>query len=292
MNRPDRSSQTIMVTGGTSGIGRKTARGLAEVGSSVVITGRNRARGEKVVATIEREADGSARFLRADFSSVTEVRRLANEFRDHADRLDVLVHNAGTFEGKRTLTEAGVEKTLAVNHLAPMVLTYELVDLLVEREGRIVVVSSDVHRNATLDFSDLSLSRSYSGMKAYRQSKLANVLFTYELARRLSGTGVTANAVHPGVIPQTGLTRNSSLFARLGFNALRLIPGVTTSERGGAQPSIYLAVSPEVDAVTGKYFDRKKAVESAPSTYDRETQRRLWEWSVEQAGLPEILPHN
>ncbi|WP_338729776.1 hypothetical protein [Haladaptatus sp. DJG-WS-42] len=127
-------------------------------------------------------------------------------------------------------------------------------------------------------------------MKAYRQSKLANVLFTYELSRQLSETGVTANAVHPGVIPQTGLTRNSSVFARLGFNSLRLIPGVTTSERGGAQPSIYLAVSPEVEGVSGNYFDRTKAVESAPSTYDTDSQRWLWKWTGAQAGVPETLP--
>ncbi|MFC6990617.1 SDR family oxidoreductase [Haladaptatus sp. GCM10025707] len=286
----DLSGQVIMVTGATSGIGRETARGLAEMGAHVVITGRNRAAGEKVVATIEAETDGSATLLIADFAEPDEVRRLAREFREQYDRLNILVHNAGTFEGTRTLTATGVEKTLAVNHLAPMLLTYELIDMLVAIQGRIVVVSSDAHRGARMHFDDLSLEGSFSGMKAYGQSKLANVLFTYELARQLKGTGVTANALHPGVIPQTGLTRNSSLMARAGFNAMRLVPGLTTSERGGAQTSIYLAASPEVAGVLGNYFDGEKAVRSASNTYDTDAQKRLWTWSVEQLGLRAELP--
>ena len=207
MERPEREKhgggmgeKVCLITGATSGIGKATAMGLANMGASVVMVGRDRGRGEAALAEIkEKSANASVDLLLADLSSQEEVRRLADEFKEAYPRLDVLINNAGVFRSERITTADGLEMTFAVNHLAYFLLTNLLLDVLkASAPSRIVNVSSGDHRNGTIDFDDLQGEKGYKGAKAYSQSKLANVLFTYELARRLEGTGVSANCLHPG----------------------------------------------------------------------------------------------
>ncbi|MFB6130954.1 MAG: SDR family NAD(P)-dependent oxidoreductase, partial [Salinigranum sp.] len=209
--------------------------------------------------------------------------------------LDALVNNAGTWQGERHLVDlpgcdAGVEFSFAVNHLAPYLLTRRLLPRLLESEpARVVTVSSDLHRRASLDLTAVVGADGPAGRTAYALSKLANVLFAYELARRLDGTGVTANCVHPGVITSTDLSRNASGLSRLGFRLVGLVPGVGTDARGGARTSVWAASSPEVEGVSGRYFVDEEARRSSDATYDREAQRRLWAWSAKAVGLPAEL---
>ncbi|WP_435197094.1 SDR family oxidoreductase [Natronomonas sp. EA1] len=279
--RESMAGTTILLTGGTSGIGRAAAVQLGERGATVLVTGRDGERGGETVREIER-AGGEGAFLAADFADFDQVRELAARVRDRTDALDVLCHNAGVWMGERELT-AGVEYTFAVNHLAPYLLTHELVDQLAP-DARVVTVSSELHRRGRINFADLTLGDGYSGVTAYAQSKLANVLFARELARRLP-EGQTANAVHPGVIPGSRLTRHSSTISRLLFGSLRLVPGLTTTEEGGADPLVHLAASPAVAGTTGAYFDRKREATPSQAARDDETARKLWQVSAELVGV-------
>jgi NAD(P)-dependent dehydrogenase (short-subunit alcohol dehydrogenase family) len=271
-----------LVTGATSGIGRATALGLARQGAHVVIAGRDAARAQDALDAIRKETGNpQVESLLADFSSLAEVRGLAAEFRARHGRLDVLVNNAGAYFMERELTVDGFERTWAVNHLANFLLTLELLDLLeTSAPARVVNVSSAMHAGKTLDLDNIQEEKSY-GMRGYGQSKLANVLFTYALARRLAGTGVTANCLHPGVV-STGLVKTAGHPATKVFLAL-LRPFLSSPEKGAAT-SIYLASSPAVEGVTGKYFVECKAVPSSPVSYDEALQERIWKLSLRQTG--------
>lgn len=269
--------RVCLVTGATSGIGRVAATALAGMGATVLLAGRDQGRGEAAVTAI-RQRGGTAEFLRADFSSLGAVRELAAEVRSRHPRLDVLLNNAGGVNGERRLTQDGIEQTLAVNHLATFLLTEELLELLVaSAPARIVTVSSEAHRVLkTLDFDNLHGEQRYKPFRAYAISKLANVLHTYELDRRLRGSGVTANCLHPGVV-RTGIWRASRGILRLLTLAAQ--PFMISAERG-AQPLVKLASDPALTAVSGRYFVKQKEVPSSPLSYDAEVARLLWETSA------------
>ena len=277
------AGKVCMVTGATSGIGKVAARELAQRGAEVVVVGRNEARCEATVSQIRQQtANPSVEFLLADLSSQQEVRRLAREFESRYPRLDVLVNNAGAIMLSRRESVDGIEMTLALNHLAYFLLTNLLLDTLKSSApARIVNVSSNSHERAKLDFDDLQNRRRYWGFRAYAWSKLENILFSYELARRLEGTGVTVNALHPGLVGTNFLANNGAL-GRL-LKMLVVIKGI--SPERGARTSIYLASSPELETVTGRYFFQEQEVPSSSASYDEDAARRLWQLSAEMTGL-------
>ncbi|HYM16473.1 MAG TPA: SDR family oxidoreductase, partial [Dehalococcoidia bacterium] len=266
-------------TGASNGIGKATASALAAMGARVVLVCRDRARGEAARAEIAREAASDAVELEiADLSSQAEIRGLASRMAVAHPRIDVLVNNAGAVNTVRTTTVDGLETTFAVNHLAYFLLTNLLLEQIrAAGRGRIVNVSSRAHMGARIDFDDLQGARRYGGMRAYGQSKLANVLFTYELARRLAGSDVTANCLHPGVVA-TGFGHNNPGLLKFAVSMIR--PFVLDAGRG-AETSVYLAASAEVAGVTGQYFAKCKAVRSSPASYDTATAARLWQVSEE-----------
>src|SRR5215204_4571419 len=274
-----------LITGATSGIGRATAMGLANMGASVVMVGRDRGRCQAALAEIkEGSGNASVDLMLADLSSQQEIHRLAHEFKEAYPRLDVLINNAGVIRSKRITTADGIEMTFAVNHLAYFLLTNLLLDMLkASAPSRIVNVSSGDHSNATIDFDDLQGEKGYKGAKAYSQSKLANVLFTYELARRLEGTGITANCLHPGAGVRTNFGSGVSGVFGLIVRALR--PFMISPEKG-AETSIYLASSPEVEGLSGRYFVKKAETCSSDVSYDERLARRLWEVSADLTNLP------
>ena len=276
--------KTVLITGGTGGIGRAAAIGLASMGARVGITGRDRDRAGRAAAAIAQESGNPAvDVFVADMSSQTEVRRLAREVISAYPRLDVLVNNAGVFRSERITTADGLETTFAVNHLAYFLLTNLLLDSLeAGAPSRIVNVASADHSNATIAFDDLQGEKGYRGAKAYSQSKLANVLFTHELARRLRGTGVTATCLHPGVV---GTNLGSGVSGAFGFVVRALRPFMKSPAKG-AETSIYLASSPEVEGSSGRYFVTKAEARSSDVSYDERLARRLWEASAELTNLP------
>lgn len=236
MKSPDvnMNSKVALITGGTGGIGRATALSLAKRGASVAIVGRNRERGEQVIETINDQPSGSAELYLTDLSSQESIRELAEQFTERHDRLDVLVNNAGMVHAERTETTDGIEAVLAVNHLAPFLLSYLLVDLLVaSAPARIVTVSSGEHERGSMNFADLQATADYDMRTVYRRSKLANLLFTYELADRLDGTDVTANAVDPGFVPGSGL---GSELRGISGRCLRFLIGFRSRSHGIAKP--------------------------------------------------------
>lgn len=273
-----------MVTGANAGIGKITALELAKQGAQVVIVARSQARGAEAQAEIiAASGNGDVHLLQADLSSQAEIRKLAAQFKRDFTRLDVLVNNAGAFFNRRQLSVDGLEMTFALNHLGYFLLTHLLLDALqASAPARIINVSSDAHRGAKIDFDDLQAARGYAGFRVYGISKLANVLFTYELARRLGGTAVTANALHPGFVA-TNFGRNNGFVVDKLFGLLGRFFAKSPEE--GAETSIYLAASPEVAGVSGQYFVNKKAVKSSLASYDADAARRLWEISEELVGL-------
>jgi NAD(P)-dependent dehydrogenase (short-subunit alcohol dehydrogenase family) len=277
------TGRICIVTGATSGIGFATAKILARQGATVVTVGRNPAKGTDTVARIRQQTGNhSVQYLQADLSVQAQVRGLAQEFQGAHSRLDVLINNVGAFFRERQLSVDGIEMTFALNHLSVFLLANLLLDTLkASAPARIVNVSSDAHRGARLDFDDLESRRSYRGFRAYAQSKLAVILFTYELSRRLEGTGVTVNVLHPGFVA-TNMYQNSGKL----FKLLRpLISLLAKSPEEGAETSIYLATSTEMEGVTGKYFNKKRTVRSAPASYDEATAQRLWKISSEMTSL-------
>ncbi len=272
--------KTCLVTGATLGIGKETALGLARKGAQVVIVGRDEARTRETAAWIAKES-GNARidFLVADLSSQAEVRHLAAEFKGKYARLDVLLNNAGAIFTRRETTIDGYERTWALNHLAEFLLTSLLLEMLqASAPARIVNVASAAHTSGKIDFDNLQGEEKYSGIGAYSQSKLANILFTYALARRLSGKGVTANCLHPGVVA-TGFGHNTPGLVNTLLSLAR--PFLITPEKG-AMTSIYLASSPEVADVSGKYFAKCKPIASSKLSYDEALQEKLWAVSEKQ----------
>lgn len=276
--------KTCLVTGATSGIGKEIASGLAGMGATVVLTGRSKEKCEAALQEIRaKTSDARVSCLVADLSSQASVRQLAKEYADTHRRLDVLVNNAGAFLAKRATTVDGMEYTLAVNHLAPFLLTGLLIDIIrASSPARIITTSSVAHRGARIDFDDIQFEKKpYSGIRAYGQSKLANILFTKELARRLEGSGVTANCFHPGAV-RTNLLQGNPWHYRLIWNAAG---SFFLSAEKGADTAVYLASSPDVEGVTGKYFVKREQAEPSAEADDREAAARLWDVSERLTGL-------
>ena len=282
------NGKICLVTGGTNGIGRATAQALAQMGGTVVIVGRDAQKTSRVVEEI-RVASGNKNVdsLLADLSSQKQVRRLANEFKNKYSRLHVLLNNAGAVFMKRQLSVDGIEMTFAVNHLASFLLTDLLLDILkASAPARIINVSSNVHASGKIEFDNLQGERDYSP-KAYDNSKLANILFTMELARRLEGTGVTVNALYPGFVA-TGFAKNNGRVIAALVSVFA--PLVARSPAKGAETSIYLASSPGVADVTGEYFHDSHAIPAAPHATDRVIARKLWDVSAKMVHLADDLP--
>ena len=272
-----------VVTGATSGIGLITAQALARQGATLIVVARNPERGAATVSRIQQETGNSAvELMVADLSEQAQVRQLASEIQQRFARLDVLVNNAGALFARRQLSADGLEMTFALNHLAYFLLTNLLLNpLQAGGSARIVNVSSEAHRRARLDFSDLQGQHRYTGWRAYSRSKLANVLFTYELARRLAGTGIVTNALHPGFVA-TNFGRNNRSVTAVLFRILQL---AAISPEEGAQTIIYLASSPAVKGVTGEYFVKQQAIRSSQVSYDSAAAERLWQVSAELTRL-------
>ena len=279
----DMRGKTCLITGCTSGIGEVTARELARLGASVVITARTQ---EKLSRSIEilRSQSGNERVsgLVADLSAQDQVRSLAAQFMSQNDRLDVLVNNVGAIYFRRYLSVDGIEMNYAANHLAYFLLTNLLLEMIISSSpSRIINVSSSSHQGQVIDFDDLECQNNYQFMRAYGKSKLANILFTYELARRLEGRGVTANALHPGLVG-TNIAGNNGWLLRFFLPLWRI--WAMDPDRG-AETSIYLATSPEVEGVSGKYFYQKESIPSSEYTHDQQVAERLWEVSAKMTGL-------
>ncbi len=272
--------KTVLVTGGTNGIGLVTARELSRLGGKVTIIGRNANKCSRVAAAISEDTGYPVDFIVADLSTLAGVSHAAAEYKQKYTRLDVLVNNAGAVFFQRKLTSDGFERTFALNHLNYFLLTNLLLNLLkASAPARIVNVSSGAHTGAeSMDFDNLQGEKRFAGMAAYSQSKLANLLFTYELSRRLKGSGVTVNALHPGYV-DTGFAQNNGPFFRVGAKLSGRIFGRTPQE--GAATSIYLASSPQVEGISGQYFIDCKPAESSPASHDMAAAERLWQVSLE-----------
>lgn len=281
------TGKTVIVTGGNSGIGKATAVALARAGARVVITARDRARGDEAVAEIRRTGGSDqVEVVVFDLGDLASVRAGAAELLDGCPRIDVLINNAGLVLTDRSETVDGYESTFAINHLGPFLLTERLTDRLVaSAPSRVVNVASTAHRSARhgLNFDDLQSRQGYRGMQVYGSSKLANILFTIELARRLSGTGVTANSAHPGTVA-TGYGRDGDTRGLFAFGLKVIKPFILTPEKG-ARTSVYLASSPEVAGVTGQYFVKCKARKPSAAARDEAAARRLWTVSEELVGV-------
>jgi NAD(P)-dependent dehydrogenase (short-subunit alcohol dehydrogenase family) len=278
----DLTGRVCVVTGATSGIGRVTARALAAAGARVVLVGRDEARAraavDAIAAALPDAPDVRQRIdiALADLSRLDDVRRVGAELVARFPQIHVLINNAGAMHQTRKTTPDGLEMTFAVNHLAHFLLTKILLPTLkASAPARIINVSSGAHNWGAMRFDDLQSERGYSAMAAYAQSKLANVLFTYELARQLEGTGVTANCLHPGAVA-SGFSQNDRGWFPLLF---RLAMPFMLSEESGARTTIYLASSPEVATTSGRYFVKRKPRRSSKASYDLEAQRRLWQVS-------------
>jgi len=281
------NGRICMITGANSGIGKITALELAKMGANVVMICRNVEKGEVARKEIvKKTGNRSIELLLADFSSQSAVRKLVHDFKLKYSKLHVLINNIGTIMPIKTFTEDGLETTFAVNHLGCFLLTNLLLDIIKKSApARIINVSSESHKDRVIDFSNLNGERNYNLYKAYAQSKLANILFTYELARRLGDTKVTINCLHPGMVrtkiwQKSGRSMLMKVFMRIFSLCLK-------SAQEGAQTSIYLASSPELESITGKYFIDKKMVLSSPVSYDEGLAKQLWEVSEKLVGLKE-----
>jgi NAD(P)-dependent dehydrogenase (short-subunit alcohol dehydrogenase family) len=276
------AGRAVLVTGGTGGIGKATALGLAALGARVAITGRDRGRAEAAAGEVRAASGGEVDVFVADLSSQSQVRRLAEEVLQALPRIDVLINNAGGYWSTRHVTADGLERTFALNHLAPFLLTSLLLDRLKRSApARVITVSSNVEGKGRIDFEDLQGQHSYSGARAYSQSKLANVLFTYELARRLQDTLVTANALHPGVVRTSFGAEDPGSVQRLLMPVLRSF--MKTPARGAAT-SVHLASAPDLERVTGCYSAASRPRSSSARSYDTAAAGRLWQVSADLTG--------
>ena len=272
-----------LVTGATSGMGRVTARRLAEQGATVVVAGRNSEKTQGAAQEIQRQVPNSdVRSLVSDLTSLAQVRALALAYRDTYPRLDVLIHNAGGMFGKRQLSEDGLEMTFALNYFAPFLLTHLLLDnLKASAPSRIVTIASAQHSGKQVPFEDMTHEKGYEPLQVYAESKLMAIMFTYALARRLQGTEVTANTLHPGVVA-TNFGKEAGGIWPAMFTVLA--PFEVSPEKG-AQTALYLATSPEVANVSGKYFVKSKPASSSKESHDVAAQERLWTLSEVATGL-------
>jgi len=275
---------TAIVTGANSGIGFETAAALAGMGARVVLTARDPAKGKSAVEEIlRRHPSGDVTAVELDLARLDDVRSFATDFLERFDRLDVLVNNAGVWLAERAVTADGFETMFQVNHLGPFLLTNLLLDRLkASARSRVVTVASEAHRFARLDFEDLQTERAYRGMKAYFRTKLCNIVFTRELARRLVGTGVTANALHPGTV-RTRLARDGDTSAIFEFGARITSPFLKSPTRG-AETSVYLASSPDVEGRTAEYWIRRRPRTPSRAARDDDAAQRLWNASTELVG--------
>ena len=277
--------KVCVITGATSGIGLIAAERLAAQGARLVLVGRDKARGEAALARMKERAPGARLAIHyADLSLLAEMERLAATIAASEPRIDVLINNAGAMFSRRSVTADGLERTFALNHMAYFVLSNRLRDrLAAAAPARIVSVASAAHRGNTLDFGDLQSARSYRGFTVYGRSKLANILFTRELARRLAGTGVTANCLHPGFVA-TRFGDNSDGFIRVAIGVAKNLFAISPEK--GAETIVYLASSPEVAGVSGGYFARSRPATPTAAAQDDAAARRLWEESAKLAKLP------
>ena len=287
----DLSARTILLTGGTSGFGRVAAVDLAQRGATVAVVGRDESKG----ATLTEQSNdlaGTIAFHQADLASQSTVRSLAATVKHEYDQIDVLAHNAGLSAGSRRESPDGIEITLAVNHLAPYLLTYELLDQLRDApDPRVVVTASDIHRRATLDLDDLQLTDEYDSLDAYARSKLANIAFTVELDDRLpDDASVTVNCVHPGFVPSTDLFREASLRTRLLVRIAGLVPGVATSKQEAAERLQSLLVEARYGSVSGQYIGNDGPTDPAPEATNQAVRRQLWRVSAELVGITPDWP--
>jgi NAD(P)-dependent dehydrogenase (short-subunit alcohol dehydrogenase family) len=278
------TGKTCLVTGATSGIGRAAANALAQQGATVVLLSRNAAKCEEVAAGM-RSATGNQHigFIAADLSSLAAVRTAAGEFRNRYTRLDVLLNNAGVSPSRRRESVDGFEYTFALNHLGHFLLTRLLLDLLIaSAPSRIVSVSSSIYKQARIDFDDLQLWRRFSAMRAYANSKLAGILFTLELARRMAGKGVTVNAMAPGLV-KTNIGQEEGWLYAFSKRMADFFGGKTPEQ--GADTLVWLATAPEVAGLTGQYFEKRKALPLSRDAADPELATRMWRVSEELCGV-------
>jgi len=277
------AGRTVLVSGASGGIGRTTAVGLARMGADLAIIGRDRERTEDAARDIRAAGGARVELFIADLSSQSQVREVAEEVLQCLSRIHVLINNVGGYFDTRHTTADGLERTFALNHLAPFLLTNLLLERLKQSaSARVVTVSSNAQAAGRIDFSNLQGERSYSGVRAYSQSKLANVLFSYELARRLKGTSVTASALHPGLVNTSFGAEDPSTLQRLFVPFLRPF---MKSPIQGAATSIHVASAPELEKVTGRYFANGHARKSSKPSYDQATAARLWQVSTDLVGL-------
>src|SRR6267143_25668 len=278
----DMTGKTCLITGGNSGIGKATALGLARMGANVVVVSRSKEKGEAALAEISAESGNrNVELMLADISSQDSIRRLASDFKAGHEKLHLLVNNAEVYLTRRTTTSDGFESTFAINHLGPFLLTNLLLDLLkASAPSRIVNITSDAHNGAKVNFEDLQGEKKFSGWKAYGQSKLAMILFTHELATRLDDTGVTVNSAHPGVV-RTNFANNNGLVT-FGF---RLMRPFFISPATAAKRILYVATSPDLDGVNGKYFTKKHEAKSSQESYEDDSAKRLWQISEQLTNL-------
>jgi len=277
------TGKIVMVTGANAGIGRATARGLAKTGAAVVMICRSRERGEEALDCIKRETGNDAvHLLLADLASQRSIRQLVTDFKTRYSALHVLINNAGIVPASRMITEDGLEMQFAVNYLAPFLLTRLLLDVLVaSAPARIVNVSASYHeKSLPINFDDLQTEHApYDARSVYAWTKLAGIMFTYELAHRLQGTGVTANCLHPGVIETTLMQDFVTGTSPLPEERMAMVRRLIVALEEGASACLYVATSPELEGVTGKYFDNGRAVPSSGFSYDEAASRRLWQVS-------------
>lgn len=280
----DLEGKVVLVTGATSGIGKAAALELAKMKAHVIVVGRNPAKTEATVQEIKTQSTNqSVDMLLADLSSMKEVHRLAQQFKAQYQQLDILVNNAGAIFSSRQESVDGYEMTFALNHLAYFLLTNLLLDVLQSSApARVINVASAIHTNATIDFDDLQSQNTYRFFNVYAKSKLANILFTYELARRLEGSNVCVNAMEPGAVA-TNFGRNNGFLWNL---VARFVSLFTTTSEKGAESIIYLASAPSVEDISGQYFNKDcQSVKSSQESYDQQVARRLWDESVRLVGL-------
>ena len=289
--------KTVLITGASGGIGLATAIGLAGLGAQVAITGRDRGRVLDAARAIRRETGEPAQFFVADLSSQGEVRRLATEALVHLPQIDVLVNNVGGYWNTRHTTDDGLERTFALNHLAPFLLTNLLLHRLARAQAaRVVMVSSNAQAMGRIDFDDLQGAERYSGARAYNQSKLGNVMFTYELARKLHGSSVTANALHPGVVSTSFGREDPGKLQRLLVPVMRPLMKSPTQ---GAATSVHVASAPAMEKLSGLFFAGNQPKRTSPRSYDAAVATRLWQVSAHLTGLtgpthmmagPKVMP--
>ncbi len=266
-------NKIVLITGATSGIGKETALGLAKLGATIVFTTRDNLKGEKtkkkLIATTNNK---NIHMLKCDLASFESIRNCCKEFKSKYDKLHVLINNAGVWDFKRRESKDGIENIFATNYLAPFLMTNLLIDILKKGSpSRIINVTSGMHYG-TINFDDIEFKQKFSGAKAYRQSKLGLILFTRLLAKKLEGTGVTVNCVHPGM-NKTDLGRDAGGFYQMIFKLMGKNPEI------GAETSIYLASSPDVENVTGEYFAKEKIKRSSKESYDMDLAKKLWDVS-------------